>query len=63
MKLFKSLGILGIILFLACSGISGEENIKTLPQNQFKKQQLDSVQFYNHRSHRIKRGQKAIIRY
>jgi len=64
MKFFKSLGILSIILFLACSGVSGEERVIAPLQSQkrLKKQDNDSIQLFYNGSHRVKRGQKAIKR-
>ena len=64
MKLFKSISILSIILFLACSGISGEESMDfSLPhKDKVKKKDQDSTRFYYNGSHRIKRGQRSIKR-
>jgi len=58
------MSILGIILFVACSGISGEEDKRApiVPQKQLKKHDLDSIHFFYNRSHRIKRRQKALKR-
>ena len=64
MKLFTSISILSIILFLACSGISGEESIHfSSPQKkELEKSDVDSVRFFYNGSHRIKRGQRSIKR-